>query len=231
METNILGMIAIGIAIGLTIFIVILISGYNEQTNNPLVTLLVNESTIEDNNQTFELRPVYLIGTNPPINNAPTNEEIVELHWNHMPLKYSFENKEQCYPIRLDNTYEAIKIIEEKTNNKVSFEENNLNPDIIFNCSKSSKIDIDGSSTLGEATVYHYTDTNIISNAVIDLYGGTDVNCLGFPSVEIHEILHALNIGHITHHDSIMNPISYCNNKKLMPIDDSIFNNLKEVYR
>jgi len=69
---------------------------------------------------------------------------VAEIHWNHMPLTYKIENKEECAGKPLDNMEETLEIITTSTNNLVSFLEVSTGEvDIEINC-------IDGAALLAE---------------------------------------------------------------------------------
>ena len=88
-------------------------------------------------------------------------------HWSHMPLTYSYEDKDQCYPIRIERNEIAIKEIEKLTNNSVRFVATDISPDITFNCTKVSQLD-ESIETLGDHNLTYYDgNPNVIKKAEI----------------------------------------------------------------
>lgn len=159
-------------------------------------------------------------------------------HWDHMPLTYSYEHIEECYPIRIERVEEGLKEIERLTDNIVDFYKVEKDGDISFICTKTSNIDSDGSQTLGEAaTEYDTSNPKRIVKSTIYLYGGvltkdpnTKKDC-SFPDTEIHEILHALGEDHTTHTKSVMNVLQqHCLEKIDLNVDGPIFNRLRKIY-
>ena len=223
-QLKILTIVLIFSVIGVFIFY-----SYSDESNN--ITLSNNNSQIYK-----QLNSV----------NEDIYFETSELHWNHMPLTYTFVDEENFFPIRKERIEKALSEIEILTDNKIKFEYVLDNPDITFISTKSSKIERDqydeysflyynedaGSSyqqTLAECE-YYYED-NILTDATIYFYGGIEKDCLKYPATEMHEILHAFGIEHSKYAGSVMSAIEhYCINEIKIEIDGIIFEDLKNRY-
>jgi predicted Zn-dependent protease len=154
-----------------------------------------------------------------------------ETHWNHMPLTYDFYNLSLE---KMDRVEQAMTYISNETNDSISFKrvyavENNYTivPDIwfIYVPFRTSET----YDSLGYAYV-NYTN-NIVNYADIYLY--QNYHCINQrPTIEIHEILHALGLQHVENNQStwkdIMNPYaSGCD----MEITQQELNYLKSIYK
>jgi len=158
-----------------------------------------------------------------------------EMHWGHMPLIYKFENESNANE-RLKNLMRsAFRAIENETNRTVYFLENSSSnsPDIsIYYGSSYSSYDPDVKFVGG---TYCYSDNlkeNLIVFAGIYIYGQGWVCNTGYPSLEIHEILHTFNFYENPGTASIMFPYtaessSVC---KITHIDQEYISCLKNIY-
>jgi hypothetical protein len=111
--------------------------------------------------------------------------------------------------------------IEEATNFTIQFKAG-YNKDAVINitCSNESIYE-DGGIIVGYGGIMHYAGSmEIISGEVILSEGS------GYPSVEMHEILHALGFGHSPDEESIMYP--YTNQVK--EIDKEIISCILHTY-
>ncbi len=173
--------------------------------------------------------------------------DTMELHWDHMPLTYTFQEKDKIYPLRIERINLALREIGKLTNNSIQFIEVSKDADITFIGTKSMKIEREeyssldyflmgedegyspGTQTLGEAT--WNVEGNIIYNAEIFFYGGIKENCLDYPAVEMHEILHVFGMEHSKNVASVMSKMEhYCIQKIRQDVDGDIFSCLKDIY-
>lgn len=175
--------------------------------------------------------------------------EIDELHWNHMPITYSFS--ESCVGPIVPRIEWAFQIIENNTNKLVNFNEIENNGDITFICYPEQNKEAVGYDlteyTFGQSAPN--IDGSVIKDAEIEFWSVTEntrpTSCSNFPRLEIHEILHAFGFDHILNNTyTIMHPyggssciarddtITY-NGKTFMPedkIDEEIVSCLKYIY-
>lgn len=158
---------------------------------------------------------------------------VSKLHWGHMPVTYSIIDKENFYSLRLQRVGKALDEIEKLTNGSIRFKKVSENADISFVCNKEVKREWDGyfiTYTLGEAELNNLS--NLMTNATIYLYGGIDENCLDYPSIEMHEILHTLGIEHSKNAGSIMSEFEhYCLKDVRLDVDGKMFKDLENIYK
>jgi hypothetical protein len=174
---------------------------------------------------------------------------IEEIHWNYMPLTYSFDSS--CVGPIIPRIYWAFEIIENETNERVSFVEVKENSNIKFVCYKEKNEEIlsEVESILTQGlTTFDYAG-NVMNDTKIEFWKVSEKSrpssCNKFPSLEIHEILHALGFAHIENNKySIMYPLggTECverndwitvNGKTFQPkdkIDDEIVSCLNYIY-
>ncbi len=152
-------------------------------------------------------------------------------YWKDLPIPYYFSG--EC-----DNTYgmagrlqEAFNELKTKTNGVVSFYEYRVDKAIKITC--NSNLNKDGIYSVGgHGNAFIDPYTNEINYGQVDIYQ-QDCNlyeCNGnknYPSLEIHEILHALGFDHITGRLSIMNSIGDGQDRQL---DQQIIDCLKRIY-
>ncbi len=153
-------------------------------------------------------------------------------HWTHMPLTYKYEDKEQCYPIRIERNEIAMREIEKLTNGTVRFIVTEGAPDINFKCTKFSNIE-EGSQTVGDNNITYYPEKpDVIEKAEISLFGGADVECEPFPMTESFEILSSLGINSSVNSWSVMSDYVDCSAEKIRwEIDGPIFMKLENIYK
>jgi len=175
-------------------------------------------------------------------NNYENNEEeiadefsnVQELHWTHMPITYSFSEPNstigprdtknyECPPYQIQRLKDAFNILQNETENKISFEESyNEEGDISIYC---YKLKAEGGYYIEGEGGYNYEGDQIL-NAEINFY--EHLNCGNWPDVEIHEILHIFGFNHIENKSSIMTPVaSRCDRGY---IDEGIIQDLINTY-
>ena len=140
-------------------------------------------------------------------------------------IKYRYE--EECNWVQSNRLEEAIEILEEKT--VLNFRETSGEPELYIHCYEGQRKTEDGLK-LGEGSPLFYENiSNTLINSSIDLYSKRKaVHCLNYPVTEIHEILHALNFGHINDSNSIMHPGM---EGELCPeLDEEVINCLETIY-
>jgi len=158
---------------------------------------------------------------------------VSDLHWNHMPVTYSYLDKENIYPLRIERIEKALDEVERLTNNAIKFEEVSEGGDISFIGTKTSNINYEGEGYYNEKLGWaeYFINDNFIISANISLYGGMEKECKDYPRVEIHEILHTFGIEHSKNAGSIMSPIAhYCLDEPNMDVDGEMFEKLIEIY-
>jgi len=118
-------------------------------------------------------------------------------------IKYRYE--EECTWVQSTRLEDAIEILETET--VLNFRETSGKPDLYIHCYDYS-VETDDGIRLGEGSPRFYEEiSRTIINSSINLYSRTDaVYCVNYPATEIHEILHALNFGHLADTSSIMHP-------------------------
>ena len=140
-------------------------------------------------------------------------------------INYRYE--EECNWVQSNRLEEAIEILEEKT--ILNFRETSGEPELYIHCYEGQRKTEDGLK-LGEGSPLFYENiSNTLINSSIDLYSKRKaVHCLNYPVTEIHEILHALNFGHINNSNSIMHPGM---GGELCPeLDEEVINCLETIY-
>lgn len=153
-----------------------------------------------------------------------------ELHWEKIPVKYGYDDIDSCYPLKVNLTKMAISEITRLTGNAVTFQRDDENPEILFKCLKDSKYDLYRElETKGEAE--YYAEGNVITSAIIYLYGGVEKGCEVYPSVELHELLHTFGINHNTRAGSVMIAVSTkCIKSTKLSVDKEIYDKLRDIY-
>jgi len=163
------------------------------------------------------------------------------LHWGHMPLSYKIQNPDACSVDLKDRVDLAFKKINYETGRKVFFKEVDENPDISVFCkdySYQENIGVTGEVSsfdvkYGDAVYWVSPDnSDLIINARVNFYGKGSVCSTGYPTTEVHEILHALGFEHNYRVNSIMRPepAESSQSCKFVKIDEEIISTLKEIY-
>lgn len=145
-------------------------------------------------------------------------------YWNELPIHYYFSEDYPCKDIRYTQVLKAFDIIEERTDKIVTFYEEKDTHGIEISCYEIYESE--------EASAYggienYYGEKEILSG-FIELYKPDPYNfetCPIYPSLTLHEILHAMGFDHIDSRKSIMNPIDGCEK-----LDDEIVDCLKHIY-
>ncbi len=137
----------------------------------------------------------------------------------------SYRLESACTQTKWENIEKAFAILSEKT--VLSFYHSSDNPEIRVMCSEvSPKSEEKGHFIAGEggpSEIINTTNFAVILNGRISLY--KDEIC-DEPKIAIHEILHALGFDHYNYPDSIMYPITGCNQK----IDREIIDDIDRLY-
>lgn len=132
--------------------------------------------------------------------------------WSHMPVTYSYNA--DCIGPLIPRIEQAFSIIEDRTNNNVSFSQENSSADIDFICHKegNARASLDYSATehtLGLTTTN--IENNLINHTIIEFWSVSNTtypkSCYSFPRLELHEILHAFGFEHNNNPYSIMYPL------------------------
>ena len=161
---------------------------------------------------------------------------ISELHWGHMPLTYKIEG--ECLERILNSTKLAFEKIKEETG-LIWFEEVEENPDISVYCRILKDNNVPGDVIIVNVDSYEVGNSRktIDSKRNLITYGelgipGRGVCGTGYPAVEVHEILHLLNIPHNPLTNSIMHPYTadYSSKCKITKIDKEYVSCLKYIY-
>ncbi len=158
---------------------------------------------------------------------------IEDVHWTHMPVTYYITNERECGKYETYAIKWATDLITNSTDGIVKFEKINSSADINFKCSfledcYKEVVDIEEYFTTTTETICEYDsgyaeitnyEGNKILNAEIELVGldgfaetsvgnkvsGFKIGDSGYPTTELHEILHTFGYGHIDNPNSIMN--------------------------
>ncbi len=140
-------------------------------------------------------------------------------------IKYRYE--EECNWVQSNRLEEAIEILEEKT--VLNFRETSGEPDLYIHCYEGQR-KTEGGLKLGEGGPLFYENiSNTLINSSISLYSKRKaVYCINYPVTEIHEILHALNFGHINDSNSIMHP--GMGGERCPELDEKLINCIETIY-
>ncbi len=214
---NLKGFFKIFLMISPLIFLILYFSLINIHSSQNSDNSSKNES------QNFTLDNSYLTPniTQPsiqqtPIKSADPRDSMDIWYWT-LPIHYTFSKDSSCSDETKMRVQDAMNIINKNTDNYVSFQEDsdltNTSGDykgIYFSCIDQYN-DTPRSETEGDASFYYYIGTREISSGSIELYKPNRAQyeyCMGYPDVEIHEILHTMGLDHITGRASIMNSIA-----------------------
>jgi len=153
-----------------------------------------------------------------------------ELHWEYMPLSFTFSNPEDCGGFQTRRILKAFDEIQNATLGKVSFVQINGTANITIICNKGFLPSTEPGLIQSGETTWKYYGARLVSakvnfyNTAGDNYNG---GCRNYPDVEIHEILHTFAFEHTNESYDIMNPIgTYCPTK----INQNIIDKLMSIY-
>jgi len=125
--------------------------------------------------------------------------------------KISYFISDLCDEKRTENIKSAFSIIDSKVS-ALSFHLDSENSDIILTCSDENIEEGEDMFRAGmggvEGDIPYTGEFYIIPNGNVTIY--QNINC-NTPIVEIHEILHSLGFVHSENENSIMYPVSSCN--------------------
>jgi len=160
-----------------------------------------------------------------------------------LPITYRFSEENPCKESKVFPSHErvikAFDIIEEQTDGILSFElTDEINQDILVNCYDSPSTDTPDAMGTGGSLE---DENKELSSGEINFYqiSRDYIYCPSYPNIEIHEILHALGIGHINRITSIMGPggdiFMFPEDESITPyvcrqLDQEIIECLKLVY-
>jgi len=157
--------------------------------------------------------------------------KVNHLRWGYMPLTYGFET--ECIE-RLQNSIRlAFESVENETGGIIYFEEVLENPDISIHCVEREYDKDSYTTTIGGARCFTYNEKpNLIMEGEIYIYGQGMVCGTGYPSVEVHEILHLFGFLHNPSPQSIMFPYTADSSArcKTNSIDKIYINCLRHIY-
>ena len=137
----------------------------------------------------------------------------------------SYRLESVCTQAKWTNIQRAFSIISERTS--LEFYSSTTNPEIRVLCSDvSPEADEEGHFIAGEggpSKIINTTSFSVILSGKISLY--RDEKC-DEPKIAIHEILHALGFDHYNNSNSILYPVTGCD----QDIDDEIINDINNLY-
>lgn len=138
-------------------------------------------------------------------------------------IGYNFAN--ECDDLKKESVRKAFSIIGERT--IISFSENAGIDGVSVVCSRIvPKAEDEGHFVAGEGgptKILNASVFYIIKEAQIELYRNEKCET---PNIALHEILHALGFDHNSNENSILYPITSCNQE----VDDSLINSINSLY-
>ncbi len=136
-----------------------------------------------------------------------------------------YEFADECDDLRKENVRKAFSIIDEMS--VLSFSEEGDKEKISILCSKiAPRTEDKGHFVAGEGgptKILNASVFYVIKEAQIELYRNEKCET---PNIAIHEILHALGFDHNSNEESILYPITSCQQE----IDDSLINSINHIY-
>lgn len=160
-------------------------------------------------------------------------ENMSFLYWGSNQIPYHFSEEYPCLDERRSRIFYAFKIINQDTMRNVSFYEENSSSGIEINCFENlvgAEKQGKNSATAGEATITEAFNHKIVS-AEINLYKiNPDYEyCKGYPTTEVHELLHVFGIDHIIGRASILNE-KRGHGQECTYLDEEIISCLRYIY-
>jgi len=172
-----------------------------------------------------------------PISRSFDNRQILESisgqtqFYNNMryPDKsISYSISDRCDEDRGKDAIEAFQILESKT--ILSFYQDQNSPQISILCSnlvpEASEKNHFVAGEGGPSEVINLTNYAVIFSGKVSLFSGYEKTKCDKPNVALHEILHALGFDHNSNQNSIMYPISSCDQE----IDSYLVEEINKLY-
>lgn len=192
-----------------------------------ILNFIISEDNVENINYNSNLSDFENLSYNSSKFLSDPYKNINWSHWDHMPLTYRID--ESCSLRQSNLTRFAFYKVQDETYGIVNFREVNDTSDISIYC-KISEGYKDGEKPIADA--YPQIDKGIINNGIINIYGQGQVCLTGYPTLEVHEILHLFDIGHNPNTKSIMFPYAAESSQdcKITKIDKEYVSCLQYVY-
>jgi len=184
----------------------------------------ITGSVISDINETEE--DIIFIEPN-------TLVDLTKPRWDHMPLTYHLVNEYDCGSNEAKRIRKAFSIIQEQSEEAVTFVENDNEWDIEIECIRDFILE-PGVLVSGEALPI--ITGNAITGGYLTFYNTlpnsnrVSSTCYSVPDTEMHEILHILGFEHKTEYADrfhIMHKLSRFCNKNL---NQDVLDELKNIY-
>ncbi len=145
-------------------------------------------------------------------------------YWEGLPIHYYFLEDYLCKDTRYTQIIKSFDIIGEETDGIVTFYEEKDEHGIEISCYE----EYESEEASGYGGIESYEGEKEILKGFVELYKPDPDNfeiCPIYPSLALHEILHAMGFDHIDSRKSIMNPIGGCEK-----LDYEIVDCLKHIY-
>jgi len=128
--------------------------------------------------------------------------DINELHFSHVPVTYSYA--ESCIGPIIPRLEWAFDILENETEQLLSFENINGSADINFVCNSERNMEAVGTLitqfTYGQSLIEKLSGS-VIEKTTIEFWSVREdtrpPSCINFPSLELHEIIHSFGFDHV----------------------------------
>ena len=149
-------------------------------------------------------------------------------YWKDLPIHYYFSEVYPCEDNRRTQVIESFNIIEKETDKIVTFYEERNEYGIEISCYEEYETE----EASGYGGIEFYDGEKEILNGFVELYKPDPVNfeiCESYPSLVLHEILHAMGFDHIDSGRSIMNSVVDLG-ESCIEIDIEIVDCLKHIY-
>ena len=175
-----------------------------------------NFTSIDEDESDYQLSPLE----EKSISNINPNA----YYWKYIPIHYYFSEDYPCEGSRKNNIKKSFNIIEEKTDKIVTFYEEESEYAIEIICYD----EYESEEVSAYGGIYNYEGDKEILSGFVELYKEDPINfeqCQNYPSIELHEILHAFGFNHIEDRKSIMSSVEDCTR-----LDPEIIDCLKHIY-